>query len=191
MKEVAVFKKVSKAQFGETMRTVYPHFDFNTKDMDKMYETIQIPKRATYGSVGYDFVAPFSFKLYPGHKVWIPSGIRVEFLEEGWFLGIFPKSRTAKTSIRFSNTIGIVDPDYYFADNEGHIMITLEMPDNMVRGREVSSKFGRTSENFMECVEFAPGDGIAQGIFIQYGIAMGEDNSKLKRRTGGHGSTGR
>lgn len=189
MKDVAIFKKVSKKQFGETMRTMYPNFEFTTKNMDQMYENIKIPTRATKGSVGYDFVTPFPFTLNSGSKVWIPTGIRVEILKEDWSLLIMPKSRTAKNSIRISNTIGLVDPDYYYADNEGHIVIALEMPDT-AHNHEVKAIFGRVCTNFIEPVIFKAGDGIGQGVFVECGMVMGENISQMKKRTGGYGSTG-
>lgn len=191
MKDVAIFKKVSQRQFGETFRTLYPNFEFDTKTMDKMYNNVKIPSRATVGSVGYDFVTPFPFTLYPGAKIWIPTGIRVEILKEDWCLTMVPKSRTAKHSIRFSNTIGIVDSDYYFADNEGHILIVMEMPKNSENMMSDSRAcFGKNMINFTEPVKFNAGDGIAQGLFIECGTVVGENNSQLKRRTGGWGSTG-
>lgn len=188
MKDVAIFKKVSKKQFGETLRTLYPNFEFTTRIMDQMYNNIKIPTRATMGSVGYDISTPFPFTLHPGCKVWIPTGLRVEIFKEDWALLTIPKSRTAKHSIRISNTLGLIDQDYYYADNEGHILVVLEMPDSS-HNQEVRANFGRVSTNFVESIEFKAGDGICQGIFLECGIAVGEDINQLKKRTGGFGST--
>lgn len=190
MKDVAIFKKVSKKQFGETYRTIYPNFEFNEENMQKMYDAVQLPTRKTPGSIGYDFVTPFAFTLYPGSKIWIPTGIRVEILKEEWGLMIVPKSRTAKTSIRISNTIGIIDTDYYFADNEGHIMIVLEMPDSPTMKSQGRACFGENILNYTEPVQFKAGDGIGQGIFIEAGMVANEDTSCMCKRTGGYGSTG-
>lgn len=191
MKDVAVFKKVSKKQFGETFRTLYPDFDFNTKTMDMMYDHAKLPTRATSGSVGYDFVSPFTFTLHPGTKVWIPTGIRVEMLKEDFCLAIMPNSRFGKNSIRLSNTIGIIDADYYFADNEGHIIIVLEMiADVYSPGRDHLAVFGRRSLNLPEYVQFKAGDKIGQGLFLECGMVANEDFSNMERRTGGFGSTG-
>lgn len=189
MKDVAAFKKVSKKQFGETFRTLYPNFEFTTRIMDQMYQNIKIPTRATTGSVGYDISTPFPFTLYPGCKVWIPTGLRVEIFKEDWALLTIPKSRTAKHSIRISNTVGLIDQDYYYADNEGHILVVLEMPDSP-HNQEVRANFGRVSTNFVEPIKFNAGDGIGQGIFLECGICVGEDGIDLPKRTGGYGSTG-
>ena len=40
---------------------------------------------------------------------------------------IVPRSSTGiKLGLRLLNTIGIIDADYYLADNEGHIMLFME-----------------------------------------------------------------
>ena len=191
MKEVAVFKKVSKAQFGETYRNMYPTFDFTTKIMDDMYESIRIPKRATAGSAGYDFVTPFPFVLYPGTKIWIPTGIRVEMKDSSYALLLVPRSKFAKHSIRIANTIGVVDGDYYYADNEGHIIIVLEMSD-CSKSPDVKSCFGNLTKNVTEPAVFHAGDRIGQGIFVEFGICFGDSNREdIPKRAGGFGSTGK
>ena len=54
-------------------------------------ETIKIPTRATKKSAGYDIVTPYEIDLNPGEMVKFPTGLRCK-IENGWFLGIFPKS---------------------------------------------------------------------------------------------------
>ena len=66
--------------------------------------------------------------------------------------------------------MGIIDSDYYNSDNEGHIQIKMTN----------DSKEGKT-------VELAAGTGIAQGIFLEYGIT--EDDEADGVRNGGFGST--
>ena len=39
----------------------------------KIYESLSIPKRATKGSAGYDFYAPFDICLAPGQTIKIPT----------------------------------------------------------------------------------------------------------------------
>lgn len=190
MKDVGIFKKVTKREFGAAFRHIYPNFDFDTKTMDAMYDTVNIPERKTFGSAGYDFVTPFPFTLYPGCKIIIPTGIRVEILKEEWMLTVVPKSRTAHSSIRFSNTIGIVDPDYYHADNEGHIRIILEMPKTDEQMYQPIACFGKNLMMHTEPLQFKAGDGIGQGIFLPFGITANEDTTNMCVRTGGFGSTG-
>ena len=51
----------------------------------------------------------------------IPTGIRVK-IDEGWWLGCLPRSGLGfKFRMQFDNTMGVIDSDYYFSDNEGHI----------------------------------------------------------------------
>ena len=101
----------------------------------------ELPRRSTQNSAGYDFFAPFEFILRPGTAIMIPTGIRVKFVENDgngsdWALLFLPKSGIGtKTSIRLSNTLGLIDCDYYYSpDNEGHIMIKLEMPSYNANG---------------------------------------------------------
>ena len=88
-----------------------------------MYEGIKLPVRATSGSAGYDFFAPFDFILAPSQTIKIPTGIRCE-IDEGWVLKIYPRSGLGfKFRLQLNNTVGIIDSDYFYSDNEGHIFI--------------------------------------------------------------------
>ena len=130
---------------------------------------IPLPKRATAGSAGYDFVAPAETVIPAGGTALIPTGIRAE-MEPGWVLALFPRSSLGfKYGVRLSNTAGIIDSDYAFAKNEGHIMVKLRNPSDapVVIGR---------------------GERFCQGIFLPYGTA--EESGEFAERTGGMGSTG-
>ena len=70
----------------------------------------------------------------------------------------------------FNNTVGVIDSDYFNSDNEGHIFIKMTNDSN--EGKIVDVKAGQ---------------GIAQGIFMQYGIV--EDDDVSETRNGGFGST--
>lgn len=189
MKNVAQFEKVSLKAFSELMIDSYPKYQFTKDEINDLYNNVQIPRRATVGSVGYDFVTPFGFRLFPGSKIKIPTGIRVNIMKDDYALFLMPKSRNAKNSIRISNTIGVVDPDYYFSDNEGHIMIVLEMPPvNHEIGHE--TKFGEILRRGDIDQYYNSGDGIAQGIFIECGKCIGENDQEYSIRNGGYGSTG-
>ena len=56
--------------------------------LQKIYEDIKLPKRATAGSAGYDFYTPETFSLKSGETIKIPTGICVE-MEEGWVLKLY------------------------------------------------------------------------------------------------------
>ena len=112
MKKIAQFYKVSKTEFLKS-------------GGEEEYLNISLPKRATSGSAGYDFFAPKEYTLLPGETVKIPTGIRVK-IDDGWVLTIFPRSSLGfKYKLRLDNTVGIIDSDYYYAENEGHIFIKL------------------------------------------------------------------
>lgn len=77
-----------------------------------------------------------------------------------------------KCRLQLNNTVGVIDSDYYFAENEGHIMVKLTNDSNEGKVLEISK-----------------GDAICQGIFTQY--LTTEDDNSSEVRTGGMGSTGR
>ena len=55
----------------------------------------------------------------------IPTGIRAE-MEEGWVLKLYPRSGLGfKFRLQLNNTVGIIDSDYFYSDNEGHIFAKL------------------------------------------------------------------
>ena len=133
-------------------------------------QEIPLPRRATAGSAGYDFVAPAETVIPAGGTALIPTGIRAE-MEPGWVLVLFPRSSLGfRTGTRLSNTAGIIDSDYAFAKNEGHIMVKLRNPS------DVPVVIGR-------------GERFCQGVFLPYGTA--EEHDDFAERSGGFGSTGK
>lgn len=168
MKRIAKFEKVSFEQYKKDWLDMNPGDD--AERIREVYDAIRLPKRATAGSAGYDFFAPYGFTLKAGESTKILTGIRAR-IDEGWVLKIYPRSGLGfKYRLQLNNTVGIIDSDYYGADNEGHIQIKLTND-----GRE-----GKT-------MEIAAGTGFAQGIFVEYGIT--EDDEATEIRSGGFGST--
>lgn len=167
MKKIAKFEKVSKEGFLSSFGD-FPHM--GEQDILKIYEELKLPKRATVGSAGYDFYAPFSFSLKPGESIKIPTGVRVQ-MEPDWVLKLYPRSGLGfKYRLQLNNTVGIIDSDYYFSDNEGHIFAKLTNDSNE----------GKT-------IELKAGEGFMQGIFLEYGITIDDDATGV--RNGGFGST--
>lgn len=153
MNKIALFEKVSREQF--------------TLDG---YNELKLPRRATAGSAGYDFFAPYDITLNPGESAKIPTGIRVK-MEDGWVLMLFPRSGLGfKYRVQLDNTVGIIDKDYYDSDNEGHIFIKITN----------DSKDGKS-------VNISRGAAFAQGIFVPFGITIDDDANGI--RNGGFGST--
>ena len=100
----------------------------------------------------------------------MPTGVRAR-METGWVLTLYPRSGLGfKYRLQLDNTVGIIDSDYYFAKNEGHIMIRLTN----------DSRTGRA-------LDVRAGDAVAQGVFLPYGITVSD--AADGERTGGFGST--
>jgi dUTP pyrophosphatase len=168
MKRIAKFHKVSYEQFLKDWVDTFPATE-ETK-IKGIYEAIELPKRATTGSAGYDFYSPLDISLSPGKEIKIPTGIRVE-IEENWVLKCYPRSGLGfKFRLQMNNTVGIIDSDYFHSDNEGHIFAKMTN----------DTKEGKT-------VELQAGTGFMQGIFVEYGITI--DDEAKEKRNGGFGST--
>ena len=166
MKKIAKFERVSKEQFVLGWMDCYD----TGIGMYDAFDRIKLPKRATRGSAGYDFYAIRDIELNPGETVKMPTGIRVK-IDEGWVLKIYPRSGLGfKYRLQLNNTVGIIDSDYYYSDNEGHIFIKITN----------DSKEEKT-------VVLRAGDAFAQGIFVEYGITVDDDATET--RNGGFGST--
>lgn len=162
------FEKVSFEQFKKDFESVYGDIGFNLKSI---YDKIKLPERATIGSAGYDFYSPTTmFLSYNDTKIF-PTGIRAE-IEAGYFLGLFPRSGLGFKGIRLLNTTGIIDSDYYYSDNEGHIMAKI-----------------RNESSEKQLIKIEQGQAFMQGIFIPYGITC--DDNPTQIRNGGFGSTDR
>ena len=162
------FEKISISQFVEDMQKCVSGLDNDT--YESLYNDIKIPVRATSGSAGYDFFAPFSFELAPGETVKIPTGIRV-LLKDDKFLAIYPRSGLGfKYRLQLDNTIGIIDSDYSHSDNEGHVFI----------------KITNDTHNDKK-IYIKRGEAFAQGIIQQYFLT--EDDNANGIRNGGFGST--
>lgn len=168
MRRIARFHKVSIEQFTEGLKEHFP--DYGREETAAVYDAVKLPARATAGSAGYDFFAPFSFSLKPGETIKIPTGIRAE-MENGWVLQLYPRSGLGfRYRLQLNNTVGIIDSDYFHSDNEGHIFAKLTNDSNE----------GRT-------LEIAQGVGFMQGIFLEYGITADDEADGV--RNGGFGST--
>lgn len=171
------FERISRLQVGKDMKLFLremlldPAITLTDKGncLWDIYENrIRLPVRATSGSAGYDIVSPVSVRLEPGEPQIIPTGLRC-LMPHGTFLMIVPRSGLGfKYGLRLMNSVGIIDEDYAFADNEGHILLKMTVDTGL---------------------DIQAGDRIAQAIFLQYGTT--EDDDATTMRHGGLGSTGR
>ena len=168
---VARFEKVSREQFMRDMAARVP--ELPQEEASSAYERIELPRRATAGSSGYDIRTPFPFSLRAGEDIVIPTGLRCR-IREGWCLLLMPRSGLGfKLYTRLANTVGNIDSDYYQADNEGHICVKLRL--------ELPPKDDTPHL-------FEAGSAVCQGVFVPFGIT--EDDCAQAQRTGGFGSTG-
>ena len=176
--EAAIFEKVSFEEFKtsiindvcqdpENEETPIP----DDENIRKLYDSITLPICKTGNSAGHDFATPFAFELQHGRQIVIPTGIRC-LLKKGHVLKIYPRSGLGtKYRCQINNTIGIIDMDYYFSDNEGHIKIKLTN----------DSKPSKT-------MYLNAGDTFCQGIVSEYKVAKNGVANNV--RNGGFGSTG-
>lgn len=168
MKRIAKFEKVSFEQFLEGWGNTLEITD--EKNIRDIYDAVRLPERATAGSAGYDFFAPVSITLKPGETIKIPTGIRV-WMEPEWVLKCYPRSGLGfKYRLQLNNTVGIIDSDYYYSDNEGHIFAKIT-----------------NDSNEDKTLGLKAGEGFMQGIFVEYGITLDDDATGV--RNGGFGST--
>ncbi len=168
MRRIAKFHKVSFERYLKDWQDLFGYEPESV--IAERYQKIELPRRATKGSAGYDFFSPQHFSLEPGKTITIPTGIRVE-MEEGWVLKCYPRSGLGfKFRLQLNNTVGIIDSDYFYSDNEGHIFVKLT-----------------NDSNEGKIVNINNGVAFMQGIFVEYGITFDDEVEEV--RNGGFGST--
>lgn len=161
MQKIAKFEKVSYQQFSQ---------DSNDVISQSEYDELNLPKRATSKSAGYDFYLPYDITIDVDEEITIASGIRAK-MNDDWVLQLYPRSSLGfKYQLFLANTVGIIDADYYDSNNEGHILIKLINKGN-------------------KKVQLKKGDRFVQGVFLPYGICV-DDEVILDKRNGGIGSSG-
>ena len=144
------------------------YFEVVRPEYRKNEGEIKLPTRATGHSAGYDFYSPVDATIQPGEMVMIWTDVKASMYYDNALL-IIPRSSMGKHPIMISNTIGLIDSDYYGNEStDGNIGFRL-------------FNLGTTP------YEINAGDRIGQGIFIKYGIVKDDNTSSV--RTGGFGST--
>lgn len=173
---IAKFQKITYEQFKTDWLKIFkiwneePDKEYVENIIEKVYANIKLPERATKDSAGYDFYIPFDYTLKPNESIMIPTGICCK-MNKNYVLQIYPRSGYGvKYGIHLANTVGIIDSDYYYSDNEGHIFVKL-INDSLL------------AQDFT----LSQGTAFCQGIFVQYGIT--HDDEAHEVRNGGLGST--
>lgn len=129
---------------------------------------IKLPTRATEHSAGYDFYSPVTVTIQPNEMAMIWTDVKAHMYYDN-ALFIIPRSSMGKQPIMISNTIGLIDSDYYGNEStDGNIGFRL-------------LNLGNTP------YEIKVGDRIGQGVFVKYGTI--KDDHTTTTRSGGFGST--
>lgn len=125
---------------------------------------VQLPKRSTACSAGYDFFVPEDIEILPMNYELIDTKVSVR-MPENYCLVLLPRSSNLiKRGLAMPGGVGLVDADY-----EDTIHVYLQNVTNHV-------------------VKLKQGDRIAQGVFVEYGKTP--TDSASRKRMGGLGSTG-
>ena len=142
------------------------------EDMDSfilsIYENIPKPRRSTNYSSGYDVFSPVDFTLNPTDEIIVPTGILCEMPPYVWAMAI-PRSGLGFKGLALYNTVGNIDADYSFADNEGHIKV----------------KFRNDGK---QPIQIKKGTAFFQIVIVPY-FTFENEIKPNKIRTGGFGST--
>ena len=108
MKRIAKFEKVSFEQFQSGFDG-----EFTMEEIKEMYANLQLPKRATKNSCGYDFFAIEDMILHPGEIKKIPTGYKAKFNADEMLMLVVRSSMGFKYNVRMCNQVGIFESDYY------------------------------------------------------------------------------
>lgn len=184
-----MFERVSKKEWLRALTDLKENnpglwnyiYSKNFKEEDYDVETIEIPRRSTLFSAGYDFYSPFEINAIPGMRYLVPTGIKCNLSNikganavvlENLVLKIYPRSSYGmKYGFRFINTIAVIDKDFYDNEtNEGHIYVDFSVENP---------------------ISIKKGDKFCQGIIENFYIFKDEIEPLNKKRTGGIGSTGK
>ena len=130
---------------------------------------VYMPVRKTMYSAGYDFLAPYEFKIDPNETVKVVTDIKA-YMQYNEHLMLYPRSSLGmKKNTILKNIVGLIDHDYYGnVDTDGNIMIGLKNIGD-------------------ETVYFEKEEGLVQGVFLNYLIADNCNTDEV--RMGGIGST--
>lgn len=138
-------------------------------NIKKLHPKAQIPVRSTEHAAGFDITAT---EILDSSLDTIRYGTGLAFEIPVGYVGLLaPRSSICKTTLRLSNSIGILDPDY--------------------RG-EVTFVFDRVG--FEPMPEYKAGERIGQLIVVKsldFEFVEQEQLSQTGRGAGGYGSTGK
>lgn len=179
-----------KIYLFENKYGIESYYDDKISDyIEEAYNNIQLPTRSTKSSAGYDISVPNNcniclgkdnvpfyklFKIYSSilynneRTISIPTGLRAIF-PDNVVLEIYDRSSNIKKGLHLANNVGIIDSDYYNANNYGHIHLA----------------FNNWNDNVYYC---DANEKLAQGIFKPF-LTVSDEDEINNNRVGGFGST--
>lgn len=131
----------------------------------KLTDNATMPERATKGSAGYDISASETLTIQPGEIKLVSTGLAVQMAQDDVMLLIDRSSNPRKRGLILSNSVGVIDHDYFPNEFKGMFTNITDKP-----------------------VTIEAGQRIMQAVFVKYGLV--DDDNALGHRTGGFGSTG-
>lgn len=187
------FSKVPFTSFKKDFENLYGEQD--PAFLSVVYDKIELPKRSTKYSAGYDISVPFSFSIKKGRSIVIPTGIRCK-MDDKIVMLLFPRSGMGfKNRLGLANTIGVVDADYYNADNYGHIMVKLVYNGDkyteslFLNSSTTSETTSKKNKKFKRILTIDANQAFAQAVFTPYFYDRKESIEDIDIRKGGFGST--
>ena len=155
------FEKISFEQFVK-----------DVKDDRMLYDSVELPKRSTRTSAGYDIKSVEEGIIKPGESKVFRTGLKVCMNPDDALFIFSRSSQGYKYNVCLMNSVGVIDSDYYNnSNNEGHFSVKL---------------INLGNEDFVVNI----GDKIAQGIFMKY-LTVDDEEEIDGERKGGIGSTGK
>ena len=138
----------------------FEQFQKDICDDRMLYDSIDLPKRSTKKSAGYDIRSMENAVLKPGEVKVLKTGLKV-CMNDDEVLYIYSRSSFgSKYRVTMGNSVGVIDADYYNnPSNEGHFSICL---------------INHGDSDF----EVKIGDRIAQGVFMKYLTVDNEEEIK-------------
>ena len=138
--------------------------------LKKLSESALLPVRGSEYAAGYDLFSDIDsdVSIAPHETKLIGTGISVA-IPDGYFGGIYARSGlSSKEGLRPANCTGVIDSDYFYSDNEGHIFVKITNHSDKV-------------------LSVKKGEAFVQGIFMKYYKTVDDDTAT--DRNGGIGST--
>lgn len=153
------FEKISFEQFKKDV----------SNDLE-LYNNIELPKRSTMKSAGYDIKSIENGIIKPGEAKSFKTGLKVTMNDDEVLYIYSRSSQGYKYNVSLANSVGVIDSDFYNnPSNEGHFQVRL---------------INLGDKDY----EVNVGDRIAQGVFMKY-LTVDDEEEIKAIRDGGLGST--